>query len=53
MAHYNMTVATMIIIRPAISPYRHGAAILFQSGVNTFRWLSGALTVNWESHDGQ
>jgi hypothetical protein len=46
-----MTVATMVTAHPAVSPYRHSAAVLFQVGVNTLRWLAGAVTVDWESHD--
>jgi hypothetical protein len=51
MTTYHVTAATMIIPQPAISPYRHGAAVLFQPGINAFRWFTGALRTNWESHD--
>jgi hypothetical protein len=49
--NHNLTVATTVTARVAVIPYRHGAAVLFQPGINAFRWFTGALRTNWESHD--
>lgn len=51
MSVYHVTAATTIVIKPVITPYRHGASVVFEYGINTLRWVAGALTTNWESHD--
>jgi hypothetical protein len=50
---YHVTAATTIIIHPVTTPYRHGASVVFECGINTLRWVAGAIFVNWESHDKQ
>jgi hypothetical protein len=51
MSVYHVTAATTIVIQPAITPYRHGKAIVFECGLNTLRWVAGTIFTNWESHD--
>jgi hypothetical protein len=53
MAHYNVTITAAVSAQSVVVPYRHGGAVIFQCGVNTLRWLSGALTIDWGSHDAE
>jgi hypothetical protein len=53
MSVYHVTAATTIVIKPSVTPYRHGAAVVFETGINALRWVAGAITTHWESHDEQ
>jgi hypothetical protein len=53
MSVYHVTAATTIVIQPPVTPYRHGGKVLFEAGINTLRWVAGALNTSWGSHDKQ
>ena len=40
-----------MVVQASVSKLRNGPAIVFKAGIHAFRWVAGALTNNWKSHD--